>query len=115
MSEFERAKRQPISSDVLIADEVWAKPFRVPDAHTILPQHAHAYSHVSVIVRGSVRVTVDGRLIGVRRAPDSIVIEAGKLHFFETLEDDTIILCVHDVASAEGPIIVAENNLVGAK
>ena len=113
MSEFIKAPRQPISSDVLIADEVWAKPFRVPDAHTFLPQHSHSYGHVSVIVRGSVRVACEGMIIGSIKAPGAIVIEAKKKHMFETLEDDTIILCCHNIRDGETIEIHEENHIQG--
>jgi hypothetical protein len=110
---LQKAAEQPISSDTLISDGVFAKPFRVAKAHTFLPQHSHVYDHVSVIVRGAVRLWCDGELLGDHAAPTGILIKAGVKHLFETLEDDTIILCVHDIGTAESVEIAEENNLLG--
>ena len=62
-----------------------------------LDQHAHVYAHVSVIVRGRVRLYAGGRYVGDYKAPAGLYIAAVMRHQFVILEDDTIILCVHDM------------------
>jgi quercetin dioxygenase-like cupin family protein len=100
------------STDLRMADGVFCKTLRVIMANTVIPQHAHAYDHVSVIVRGSVHLWQDGEDRGCHHAPVGILIEARSKHLFQTLEDDTIILCVHDIGTAEDVEIVEEHSLI---
>ena len=103
---------QPETTDLRMADGVFCKTIRVRKAHSFIPQHAHVYDHVSVVVRGSVRLWRDGTLDRDYHAPCGIVIEARVKHLFETLEDDTIILCVHDIGTAEAVEIFQEHQIV---
>jgi quercetin dioxygenase-like cupin family protein len=103
---------QPISTEIKMADGVFTKSMVVRKEGTLIPQHSHRYSHVSVLVRGSVRVEADGRFLGAFDAPAGIVIAAGVKHLFETLVDDTIILCVHDIGTAEAVEIAEEHQIV---
>ena len=129
---MELAAEQPISTEIKMADGVFTKSMVVRRAGTIIPQHSHAYAHISVLVRGAVRVTVGGSDImgfatqdsvvrvtatgecfGDFTAPAGITIEAGVKHTFTTLADDTIILCVHDIGTAEGVEVLEEHQIVG--
>lgn len=114
MSEVEivRAEQQPITTDLRMADGVFAKTMVIHKAGTLIPQHAHRYDHVSVLVRGSVRLWRDGVLYGDAVAPVGITIEAEVKHLFQSLEDDTIVLCVHDIRDGEGVEIAEEHHLV---
>jgi quercetin dioxygenase-like cupin family protein len=103
---------QPISTEIKMADGVFTKSMVVPKARTLIPQHSHRYSHVSVLVRGKVRVVADGSFLGTFEAPAGIVIAARVKHLFETLVDDTIILCVHDIGTAEAVEIAEEHQIV---
>lgn len=116
MTEFVRAAEQPITTDIKIADEVFMKTMRVAKAGTIIPQHAHTYAHVSVLVRGAVRVfRTDNCQHANFEAPAGITIPANVKHLFTTLVDDTIVLCVHDVAESDGEVSIAEeHHIVGA-
>lgn len=103
---------QPISTEIRMADGVFAKTMVVKKDGTIIPQHAHRFDHVSVLVRGRVRLFTDGDSCGVFSAPCGILIKAGVKHLFETLVDDTIILCVHDIGTAESVEILEEHEIV---
>ena len=87
---------QPETTDLRMADGVFCKTVRVRKAHSFIPQHSHPRPHVSVVVRGAVRLWRDGALDGDYRGPVGVLIEAHVKHLFETLEDDVIMLCVHD-------------------
>jgi len=87
----------PDTTDVRLMAGSYVKEMRVAKAQTHLMQHVHKYSHVSVIVRGACRVYQDRVWLGDMVAPASIVIPAHMPHRFVTLEDDTVILCVHDM------------------
>lgn len=63
----------------------------------VLVQHIHKYSHLSILAKGSVVVTVDG-VQTTHRAPTCIVIVAGKHHGVKALED-SVWYCVHAIPS----------------
>jgi len=111
---MKRAERQPIGDLVLYAG-IYCKLWSVPDRFTLLPQHAHTWPHISMVVQGAVRVWKNGELIGDFKAPAMLKIEAHALHKFLTLSDNTTIACLHNVdhADPEGePVIAAEHQLV---
>lgn len=116
MTEYTLHPQQPISTDIRMADGVFMKTMRIPKAGTFVPQHSHTFDHVSVLVRGRVFVTADygdGEVGEHLCAPASILIRAGVKHLFEALVDDTIILCVHDIGTAEGVSVAEEHHIVG--
>ena len=110
---MELAAEQPISTEIKMADGVFTKSMVVRRAGTIIPQHSHAYAHISVLVRGAVRVTATGECFGDFTAPAGITIKAGVKHTFTTLVNDVIILCVHDIGTAEGVEVLEEHQIVG--
>lgn len=97
---------QPIETDIHLSEGVFVKKWKMAVRGMIVPQHSHSYDHVSVIVKGTVRIF--GQHAMVLRAPASVLIKAGIKHTFETLTDDVIILCVHDREVA----ILEEHQLV---
>ena len=92
---------QPITENIHIADGVFVKAFRVPKKGTILPQHAHAYSHTSYIAAGAVHLWADGEDMGEIRAPRGVYVEANTKHLFVITEDNTVILCIHATDHAD--------------
>ena len=112
---MKRAAHQPVTEALTIYEGIYCKAYTVPDAGTLLPQHAHRYGHVTAVTHGAVRVWQDGRLLGDFRAPSLISIPAHTMHSFLTLEAGTGLLCIHnaDHADPDGePVVAAENNLV---
>ncbi len=107
---MKRAPNQPFG-DVHIYGGVFVKEHRVPDAGTLLPQHAHSYDHMSYLAAGSVQVWRGEENLGVFHAPAAIGIPARAKHRFLTLADDTLILCVHAVAYGEAADIHEEHDL----
>lgn len=112
-AQFEALAEQPITTDLRMADGVFAKTMVLQKAGAFIAQHSHAYAHVSVLVRGSLRVWRDGELWGDCVAPIGLTIDAGVKHTFLSLVDDTIVLCVHDIADGEGVDILEEHHLPG--
>lgn len=90
-------------------DDVFIKQMHTPKRGTIIPQHSHKYDHTSMLAQGSVKVWADGKYLGKFVAPSGITIKAGIKHEFLTLEDDTIIYCIHNV-SRTGDIEVLEEH-----
>jgi len=112
---MKRAEHQPVTEAVYVYGGIYYKVWSVPDAGTLIPQHAHRYDHLTALLRGSVQVFYDGRLGPVVDAPNAIRVEAGIKHAFQTLVPDCQLACIHnaDHAEADGePPIVAEHHLV---
>lgn len=107
---MKRAERQPYGELTLYAG-IYLKTWAVPDRGTLLPQHAHAWDHISYVVSGAVRVWRGGELIGDFVGPAAIKIPAREKHQFLTMSDRVLIACIHASDSAEIEI-AEENNLV---
>jgi hypothetical protein len=90
--------------EYMAADGVFIKEMRLPKAGTLVPQHSHEYDHTSFLAKGS--VLFEGKEL---KAPTPIFIPAGKKHTFVSLEDDTLILCIHNV-SHTGKIEIREEH-----
>ena len=108
------AKQPPDDVEFFTEDGVFIKQMYIAKAGTVIPQHSHKYDHTSMLATGSVRVWADGKLIGDRVAPIGIPIKAGVKHAFLSLEDKTIIYCVHRLHETAGVEILEEHNLVEA-
>jgi len=74
------------------SDGLYAKEMVIPKGYQI-GQHAHKYSHLSILAKGSVKVVTDD---GAQEftAPACIDIKAGIHHVIEALEDSTWF-CIH--------------------
>lgn len=71
---------------------VYAKEMLVP-AGMVVVQHMHNHDHLSVLVRGSVVMSVDGVEVSYD-APAILRIQAGKHHGVRALTD-VLWLCIH--------------------
>ena len=87
---------QPEILDFACADGILIKSMILRKIGTYVPQHSHKYDHTSFIAIGAVRLWCDAELIGDIHAPKPIEIKAHKKHLFMTLEDNTVILCIHN-------------------
>lgn len=90
----------PIAQDgyeVTTADGIWIKQYVFPLAGMILPQHAHEHDHTTMLAAGAVFVWRDGVLDRKYEAPCALFIKAGVKHTMQTLKDNTIIYCVHNL------------------
>lgn len=76
-----------------------------------IPQHAHRYAHMTFIGHGAVDAWCDGVYMGRYAAFGGIIIAAHKKHTFVTLEENTVIICVHN-ASRTGDIEIEEEHLL---
>ncbi|WOF74131.1 hypothetical protein QMT40_001778 [Parvibaculaceae bacterium PLY_AMNH_Bact1] len=104
---------QPIRLDFTTADGVAIVSMDIPKRNTLVPQHAHEYDHTSMLARGSVKAWKDGDLLGEFVAPCSIFIEANEKHAFLSLEDNTLIYCIHNTSRSGVIDIKEEHNLEG--
>lgn len=91
---------EPVVENIEEVCGLYFRSVLLAKAFTALPQHEHDHSHATYVGSGSVRVWVDNKFLGDFVAGRAIPIEAGKKHFFQSIEDNTRLACVHDVASA---------------
>ena len=96
------AERQPETVELAIYAGLFVKLWRVPDAGTLLPQHAHEHPHLTLVMRGAVRAWRGEEMIGDFRAPAIIRIPADTLHNFLTLTNDVALACCHNANHIEG-------------
>lgn len=113
MTEFVRAEEQPYGVEIRMADDVFIKQMAIPKAGTYVPQHSHAYDHTSMLAVGSVRVWEDEVLKGDFTAPTGLFIRAGTKHCFLSLEDNTVVYCIHNVSRGDLVEILEENHILG--
>lgn len=110
--DYEIAPEQPYGVEIKMADGIFIKQMAIPKAGTIIPQHSHRYDHVSMLARGSVHVLRDGNDAGLFYAPTGITIPAGCKHTFRSLEDNTVVYCIHRIDRADEIEILEENRIV---
>ncbi len=111
---LEASDHQPHFVEKITVDGVFILHAHIPKADSLVPQHSHVYDHTTIVAAGRVKVWEDNVLIDEFAAPASILIKAGTKHEFRTLEDDTVLLCVHNV-SRTGQVEVAEENQIVGK
>jgi len=64
--------------------------------------HSHTFDHLTLLAKGSLNVTVNGKTTKFT-APHMIYIQKDKFHELEALEDDTIAFCIHALHSKDNP------------
>lgn len=92
------------------SDGLYAKQLTL-DAFHIAETHKHKYSHLSILAKGKVIVTVEGKE-ETFTAPTCIEIKAGLSHSIEALED-SVFFCCH--ATSETDIEHIDEVLIGGK
>ena len=66
--------------------------------------HTHQFDHLTLLAKGQLRVTVEGRATDFT-APQMIYIRADKVHELVALADETVAYCIHVLRTNEGDII----------
>lgn len=79
---------------ITCATNLWLRQMRFAKTGDANEGHKHNYDHMTLLATGSVSVHVDGQTTNFT-APHMIFIQAGKSHYIEALEDNTIAYCVH--------------------
>ena len=74
------------------SDGLYAKQMFVPKGY-VIGQHAHKFSHLSVLAKGKVIVRTDDD-VAEYTAPACLEIKEGINHAIEALED-TVWFCIH--------------------
>ena len=92
-------------------NDLYVRQISIPKRHSLIPQHAHVWDHLTFVARGQVAVTKDNVLDRVYTAPAGIEIKAGVKHSFLTLEDNTVLLCIHSLHGEKQVAVLAEHNI----
>ena len=92
-------------------DGIFLKQYVIPKAGSLIPQHAHVFSHLTMLVRGSVKVA-HGNQIDHYDAPAGIHMPAGVKHTFLTLTNNVELWCVHNTMRRGYVEVLEEHNLV---
>jgi hypothetical protein len=85
---------------ISVVANTWIKQMRFVKAGDIESGHKHLFDHQTLLGKGSVKVTVNGKESNFT-APTIIFIRAGLNHQIEALEDDTICYCIHAIRDGE--------------
>jgi hypothetical protein len=96
---------QPPNWEHVAPDGIFIKQMYLKEAGTMIPQHAHAYDHTSMLAKGRIRAWSGDELMGEYEAPAPIFIKARVKHTFLSLEPGTLIYCIHK----SEPVIVEEH------
>lgn len=83
---------------------IWVRQNVLPTAGNIFDGHKHHFDHVTMLVRGSVQVEVDGHPPKTFTAPTFIVIRKDYRHKITALEDDVIFYCVFALRDVNGEV-----------
>lgn len=99
------------------SDDVFIKQIVLPSRNMMYPQHKHKWDHSTLLVRGSIVLwqvdPLKGDIPGMYyRAPTIIMVPKGVDHKFQTLEDDCLVYCVHNLRGADARRTLEELDLV---
>jgi quercetin dioxygenase-like cupin family protein len=104
--------KQPEQVEIHSTDGLYVRQIAVELAGTTLPQHSHVWDHLTMVARGSVHVWAGDDPVGKRyNAPTGIMIKAGVKHTFMTLDDDTVMYCIHNLMGEDAVKILEEHQL----
>jgi mannose-6-phosphate isomerase-like protein (cupin superfamily) len=90
----------PDASIGLVAN-LWSKMMHFKKAGDTEQGHAHVFDHLTLLAKGSMRVTVDGTATDFK-APHMIYIKKEAVHELVALEDDTLAYCIHALRDGDG-------------
>ena len=116
MTDYIHLDRQPNVTKIRAeADGIELRHIHIEKAGTVIPQHSHKFSHMTVVACGAIRVELNGVVKGDFVSPSVIDIPAGTKHLFTTLVDDTVIECIHNISRTGEIEIAEEHQLIGVK
>lgn len=94
-----------------VVDDVLTRVIYLSYKDFIVPQHVHTYAHHTLLACGSVRVFKDKHWWADYTAPKLITIDANVEHWFQSLEDNTVICCIHNTHGLNEASVVREGKL----
>ena len=90
----------PVNAISCVAN-LWSKQMHFKKAGDCETGHSHQFDHLTLLARGSLKVTVEG-ISTEFTAPHMIYISKDKIHELIALEDDTVAYCIHALRDGDG-------------
>lgn len=84
---------------------IWVRQNYIRKAGTSFPGHTHHFDHVTLLVRGKVRVDIDGHEPKEFSAPTFIVVKKELHHQVTALEDNVLYYCVFAIRDFDGEVM----------
>lgn len=73
---------------------IWIVQNHFKEAGAILGEHEHKFDHISLLVKGRVKIEVKDHPAKEFTGPTFIIIRKDKAHRITALEDETVIFCL---------------------
>ena len=103
-------------SNISVVNDVFIKQIHFREAGWVTRSHVHTYDHQTLLAAGTVRMRVEGDpIVRVAVAPQILMVKAGLVHEFESLEPDTVLYCIHaikggDTIDEAEPLVQGQSN-----
>lgn len=115
---FLRDRLEPLPPDLAAeqieihsANGLYIRQVLIPKSGTVLPQHVHPTSHLTMVARGRVWVWQGKDGPHPYAAPTGVLVKAGVPHTFMSREDDTLLYCIHSTSDPEMAAFLAAHGL----
>lgn len=102
----------PDASIGLVAN-LWSKMMHFKKAGDTEQGHAHIFDHLTLLAKGSLKVTVNGVATDFK-APHMIYITKDAVHELVALEDDTLAFCIHALRDGDGVDDIIDPSMIPA-
>jgi len=106
---IEKAARS-MDGDFKIVDNVFVKMIPLKFIGDKVQGHAHTFDHITLLSVGSVRMKHD-RGEAIYTAPSLIVTPKGISHQFTSLEDFSLLCCIHAIRDGDELDDIAPSNI----
>lgn len=109
-----QATREGPEIQISCLSNVYVRRMFFKNANTVELGHRHPYAHASLVASGSVAVQVyddyNKKLLApvIYRAPSLIMIEKHMAHQITSLEENTVVCCIHALRDESGEIVDPE-------
>jgi len=84
---------------------IWVRQNTIEKSGESFPGHKHKFDHVTLLVKGSIEVEVEGHPAKQFTAPTFVIIRKEHVHKVTALEDGTSWYCVFALRDLDGEVI----------
>jgi hypothetical protein len=90
------------TSEMGFFGNIWLRQNTMPTKGMVFAGHKHKFDHVTMLVKGSIKVEVEGCDPTEYVAPTFVIIRKEYIHRITALVDDTAFYCVFAVRDLDG-------------
>lgn len=91
-----------IGSELGYFGNIWVRQNNIEKAGESFPGHKHKFDHVTLLVKGSIEVEVEGHSPKRFNAPTFVIIRKDYKHKVTSLTDDVLYYCVFALRNLDG-------------